>query len=102
GRAAIVLRSLRRIRHEPAQLGWRGVPEDLRDVPGPVRIVDQEPEAERLEIAVHLGERLGRRTLQERARLFVDRRAEEVVRGRVPDVELDRGVELPHLDELRW
>ena len=44
--------------------------------------------------------RLGRRPLQERARLLVDRLAEKVVGARVADVELDRRIELQGLDEI--
>jgi len=46
-------------------------------------------------------QRLGGRPLQERLRLGVHRRTEEVARGRIPDLEADRGIEDDELDEIR-
>src|SRR5262245_50759245 len=45
-------------------------------------------------------ERFGGRSLQVRSGARVDRRAQEVVGGRVANVELDRGVELRELDQV--
>ncbi len=81
-------------------VGRRRVPEDLRDVPGTVRVVDQQPVAFGGERAVDADERFRRRALQERACLLVERSAEKVVRRRVADVETDRRIEGDHLDEI--
>ena len=46
-------------------------------------------------------EGLGGRPLEERARLPVDRAMNDVVRGRIANVQTDRRVEPDQLDELR-
>ena len=45
GRAPVVFRSLRRIGHQPPLGRGRRIPEDLRHVPGSVRVVDEQPVA---------------------------------------------------------
>src|ERR1051326_2602969 len=84
-------------------LGGRGrVPEHLGHVPGPVGIVDQETEPLRPELPVGPYHRLRGRALHERPRLAVERRAQEVPRGGVADVEPDGGVEPDQLDQVRF
>ena len=53
-----------------------------------------------LERVVRVDERLGRLPLQERARLGIERLAKKIIVGCVADVELDRGIEPAHLDEV--
>ena len=92
-RAAVVLRTVRRVRHEPVGLGGRRVPEHLRHIPRPVGVVDQDPVAEGPQHPRRPHERQGGRPLQEGAGRGVDDRAEEVVRRCVPDIESDRGIQ---------
>src|SRR5690606_14673056 len=85
---------------EDLLLLWRRIPEHLRHVPRAVRIEDEEAVAVFLQVPVDPDEGLGRRALEEGAGLAVEDRAHEVVRGRVADVELDRGVGGDDLDEV--
>jgi hypothetical protein len=71
----------------------RGIPEHLGDIPGTVGIENQQAVALLQQLAMRAQHRLRRGTLQESARRRVDRRAQEVVRGRVADVQLDARIE---------
>ena len=62
--------------------------------------MDEQAVAERTERAVGAHDGFGRRPLHEGARLVVEARAEEVVRRRVADLEVDRRIELHELDEI--
>src|SRR5262245_47313705 len=87
--SAIVPRTLGGVGHEDFPLGWRGVPENLGDIPRAVGVMNQEPVAELLDLAMRADERLCGGALHERSRLSVDRRAEKIVAGGVANVEMN-------------
>jgi hypothetical protein len=101
GAAAVVARALGRVGNELLQAGRRRLPEHPGDRPRPAGGVHQRAAALPGERAVGAHQRLGGRPLHERPRLGVHRGAEEVVRGRVADLEPDRRVERGQLDQLR-
>jgi hypothetical protein len=53
-----------------------------------------------VQLSVGADKRLGGRTLQERSRLAVERRAHKVVARCVVNIELNRGIELDQLHQL--
>ena len=78
----------------------RGVPEDFRDVPRAIAVVDDQTVSLSLEFAMGAKQCLLRWPLKEGACLGVDGRAQKIVRGRVADVELDRGIEVDQLHQI--
>ena len=101
GAAPVVHGALGGIGHVVVVRGRRGVPEDLGDPPGAVAIVDAHPVARAPEGRVHPHQGLGHGALEEGPGLAVDRRVQEVVRGGVADVQLDRGVEGGDIHQVR-
>ena len=97
---AIVLRATRRVGHQPARRGGRGIPEHFRHVPRTVGIVYQQAVATRPQRSrcPHQRERGG--ALQERVGRRVEDAAQEVVGRGVADVEMDARVERCGLDEV--
>ncbi len=75
----------------------RGIPEDFRDVPRPVAIVDKQTVSLSLEFAMGAKQCFRRWPLEKGPRLGVNGRTQKIVRGGVADVELDRGIELDQL-----
>ena len=100
GAATIVSRALGGIGNEFSERRRRRFPEDLRDPPRAIGIVNQQPIALTRERAVDAQECFSCGPLQVCGRPRVDRRAQEVVGGRVTNVELDRRIELRELDQI--
>ncbi len=91
--AAIMLGAFHGVGHEPARRGGRRVPKDLRHMPRPVGIVDQETVADRPEDPCSPHEREGGGTLEECMGRRVEDATEKVVGRRVSNVEPDRRIE---------
>src|SRR5438876_2318172 len=90
---AVVPRPMSRICDVLMLVRRRGVPEDLRDVPGAIRVVDQQAITFGRERTVNADNGLRRRTLKKCARLLIEWSAEKIVRCCVADVEADRRIE---------
>ena len=101
GATAIVPRALRGVGHEDFSFGWRRVPEDFRNVPGPVGVVDQQAIAKRLQLLQHTQKRLRGRPLKKCPRLRIDGRAQKVVRRGVANVEMNGRIERRQLSKVR-
>src|SRR5580704_6938831 len=81
-------------------LGWRRVPEDLGHVPRSVSVEDEQTVTLLVELAIGAHQGFGGRALKESTRLFVQWSSEEVVRGGVMDIELQRGVKLDQFHQI--
>src|ERR1051325_8432788 len=93
--APVVARAGGRVGHELVLGRRRRLPEHFREVPGAIRVVDEQAVAHRTQLPMGAHQRLRRGALHEGPRLAVERRAEEVPGGGVADVEPDGGIE-PH------
>ena len=99
--APVVARTFRRIGDEHLLVVRRRVPEHFRHIPGPVGIVQDQAIAILAQLGVNPHHRLRRRPLQERPRLVVQLNPHEIVRGRVANIQPDRGIQLRHFHEVR-
>src|SRR5271167_815146 len=97
----VVARALGGIGDITMLVGRRRIPEDLRDVPRPVTVEDQQTTTLFVKVAIGAGQRLGGWALEESKRLGIDRRAKEVVAGCVVDVQLECRVELDQVYQIR-
>src|SRR6266481_797031 len=93
GAATIVARALSGIGDEDFAFRWGRLPEDLRYVPGAVRVVNQQAVAVRLKAMQRANEGFSRGALKEGAGLRIDGSAEEIVGSGVADIQVDCGVE---------
>ena len=100
GTAAIVFGAFIRIGDEDFAFGRRDVPENFGDVPGTVRVVDEQPVAQRLKFVENADERFGGGALHKGAGLCVDGRAEEVVGRGIANVEMKSRIENDEFDEV--
>src|ERR1041385_721811 len=100
GAAPVVARAGGRVGHELVLGRRRRVPEHLRDVPGAIRIVDEEAVAHRPQLPLCPHQRLRRGALHEGPGLAVQRCPEEVPGGGIADVEPDGGIELHQLHQV--
>src|SRR3989442_13066983 len=101
GTATVVARTLSGISDENPSFGRGGIPEDFRDVPGAVGIVDQQAVAEWSEVPLDAQQSFGRRALKKSASLGVDGRCKKIVRRSVTNVEVNRRIERSEFDQDR-
>src|SRR5690606_14566611 len=100
GAAAVVARSLGRIRDEVPQRRRGRIPEHLRHEPWPIAVGGGESETVTLDAFMGAPEGFGRALLKERARLLVERAPAEIARRRVAHIEAQRRIDADELDEL--
>src|SRR5204863_4173189 len=100
GTAAVVTRTLRRISNEKLFVVRCGVPKHFSHIPGPVTIVDQQTITERFKSSISANDRLGRRTLHERASLRIENRAEQIIVSGVADIQIDRRIKFSQFDQI--
>src|SRR2546425_9753236 len=100
GATAIVSRSLLGIGYEDLLVFRRCVPKDFRHIPRPITIVNDETVTLLSQRLIHAHQCFGSRTLQECARLLVNRPPQKVVLRRITNIELDRWIEFNELDQV--
>src|SRR5437899_2908395 len=90
-----------RISDEDALVLGGGIPKDFGDVPGTVRIVDEQAIAERIQLAACSKQSFGCGALHVGFRLGVDRFTEKIAFGSVANIEMNRGIERRKVDQVR-
>src|SRR5258708_6536663 len=91
--ATIVARALRGIGDKDFAFRWGRLPEDLRYVPGAVRVMNQQGVSVRLKAMHRANEGFSRGALKEGPGLRIDGSAQEIVGSGVADIHVDCGVE---------
>src|SRR6266404_2866025 len=102
GAAAVVARALRGIRNKDFAFRRSGVPENFRDVPRAIGVVDQQAVAEGLEFLLDAEEGIGSGTLQKGAGLRIDGSAEKVVGGGVANIQVNGRIAKGQFDQFRF
>jgi hypothetical protein len=77
------------------------IPKDFCDIPRAVTIVNNQAISTSFEFAMGAKHRFRRRPLKESPRLGVYRGPQKIVRGGVPDVELDSGIKFDEFHQIR-
>jgi hypothetical protein len=80
----------------------RGVSEDFRDVPRAIAIVDEQTVSLSLEFAMSAKQRFRCWPFEKGPLLGENGRTQKIVRSGVADVELDRGIVLDQLHQIRF
>src|SRR5580704_6676302 len=96
-----MLGALRRVGDKFLLIVRSRIPENFRDIPRTITIVDDQAISVSCEFAVGPQQCFRRWALKVSTRLRVYRCAEKIVGGGIPDIELDGGIEFDEIYQIR-